>query len=76
VHLIRTGIRLAGYGAVATRLSPVEYVDQVVSGKLSDPSLSFMLHLGFKLRGVSETYLKRDPESAGCAAILDYRVQA
>jgi len=74
VRMIRTGIRLAGYGSVSDLLTPSKYVSLVVARRMTDPALSFMLKFGFHVKGVSENYLDNDPESAGCAAILDYEL--
>jgi hypothetical protein len=69
---IRAGGRLRGYHRHAATLSPQEYVDAVVKGTLSDPTLSFQLAQGFKVLGVVRHYLERDPESLGHAAVIEW----
>ncbi len=71
VRMIRTGARLAGYRLVAHRLTPVRYVTLVEARRITDPSLSFLLRFGYRVKGVAEEYIERDAESAGCAAILE-----
>ncbi len=69
---IRAGARLAGYGRYADRLSPEEYLKKVVSGELSDPTLSFQLRWGFKVLRLVKGYLRQDPESLGNAAVIEW----
>jgi GNAT superfamily N-acetyltransferase len=69
---IRAGARLAGYYRHADRLSPEEYTRRVVSGELSDPTLSFQLARGFAVIGVARDYLRHDPESLGNAAVIEW----
>lgn len=75
LHLraIRAGARIPGYGEVADQLSPEDYVAEVVAGLRSDPTLSFQLHLGFRVIGVARNYLVTDHESRTHAAIVEYR---
>jgi GNAT superfamily N-acetyltransferase len=69
---IRAGARLAGYHRHADTLSPEEYTRRVVSGELSDPTLSFQLARGFVVIGVARHYLRHDPESLGHAAVIEW----
>jgi ribosomal protein S18 acetylase RimI-like enzyme len=69
---IRAGARLRGYHRVAHRLTAAEYVARVVSGRMSDPTLSFQLRQGFHVLGVVPGYLKQDPESLGWAAVIEW----
>lgn len=66
------GSRLRGYHRYANRFSPEDYAAQVVQGKLNDPTLSFQLHLGFRVTGVIGGYFRGDPESLGYAAIIEW----
>ncbi|MGP1347241.1 MAG: GNAT family N-acetyltransferase [Phycisphaerales bacterium] len=66
------GSRLRGYHRYAQRLSPEDYVVEVVQGRLNDPTLSFQLHLGFRVTGVIGKYFPGDPESLGFAAIIEW----
>jgi len=69
---IRAGARLAGYYRYADTRSPEEYTRRVVSGELSDPTLSFQLARGFVVIGVAHHYLRHDPESLGHAAVIEW----
>jgi len=70
---IRAGARLRGYHRYADTLSAEQYVDQVVAGALSDPTLSFQLKQGFRVLGVTRDYLPVDPASHGHAAVIEWR---
>jgi len=48
---------LPGYPRHRDRLSIHDYVEQVVAGELSDPTLSFQLRNGFVVRGFLENYI-------------------
>lgn len=69
---IRAGARLAGYRRWASRLSAAAYVERVVAGEVDDPTLTFQLRHGFRVLAVVEDYLKRDPESLGWAAVVEW----
>jgi GNAT superfamily N-acetyltransferase len=69
---IRAGARLAGYHRHADTLSPEQYTHRVVSGALSDPTLSFQLARDFVVIGVARHYLRHDPESLGHAAVIEW----
>lgn len=69
---IRAGARLRGYGAVADRMTPEEYVVDVVQGRLDGPTLSFQLSEGFEVIAVVSGYLRHDPESLGYAAVIEW----
>ena len=73
LEVIRAGARIPGYGAVADRMSAREYVQEVVEGLRSDPTLSFQLRMGFSVVEVAEDYLRTDRESRGWAAIIEWR---
>jgi GNAT superfamily N-acetyltransferase len=73
---IRAGARLAGYSRVAAEMSPEEYTRHVVSGELSDRTLSFQLAQGFRVIGVARDYLHHDPASHGHAAIIEWLNEA
>lgn len=70
---IRAGARIPGYGAVADRMSPEAYVDEVVRGLRRDPTLSFQLSQGFQVLGVAPGYLRTDQASRGFAAVVEWR---
>ena len=69
---IRAGARLRGYHKYATRLSPEEYVEQVIQGEIWDPTLSFQLKQEFHILAVVQGYLRHDPESLGFAAVIEW----
>jgi predicted amidohydrolase/ribosomal protein S18 acetylase RimI-like enzyme len=69
---IRAGGRLRGYHRHAATMTAREYVDAVVKGALSDPTLSFQLAQGFRVLGVVKHYLEPDPESLGYAAVIEW----
>ena len=69
---IRAGARLAGYHLQADRLTPEQYVKQVMTGELRDLALSFQLGQGFVPLAVAPDYLHHDPESLGFAAVIEW----
>lgn len=54
---IVAGGLLPGFAHYKARMSAHEYVAQVVSGKLFDPTLSFQLKEGFSVRGLLHDYI-------------------
>jgi hypothetical protein len=73
---IRAGARLRGFHRVADRMSAEAYVRDVVAGRRRDPTLSFQLNRGFGVIGVVGGYLKKDPESLGWAAVIEWLNEA
>jgi GNAT superfamily N-acetyltransferase len=69
---IRAGARLRGYHRYAQSMTAEEYVHSIVSGRLTDPTLSFQLKQGFRVLAVVEEYLRYDPESFGYAAVIEW----
>ena len=65
---IVAGGMLPGYAAYKS-MSVQDYVQKVVAGELSDPTLSFQLKNGFEVRGLLENYLD-DEASAGWATLI------
>jgi GNAT superfamily N-acetyltransferase len=68
---IVAGGLIPGYAAHKTTLSVQEYVDRVVAGELSDPTLSFQLRNGFRLRGLIEHYIE-DSASNNWATLIEW----
>lgn len=66
---IVAGGMLPGYTAHKAALSIRDYVEKVVAGELSDPTLSFQLKNGFEVRGLLENYLD-DEASDGWATLI------
>jgi GNAT superfamily N-acetyltransferase len=60
---------LPGYERWRGRLSVPEYVQRVVQGQLTDPTLSFQLKMGFTVRGMLPDYLE-DSASDNWAALI------
>ncbi|HVU01377.1 MAG TPA: GNAT family N-acetyltransferase [Polyangiaceae bacterium] len=69
-HVVAGG-RLWGYGDVAHRMTPEEYVAAVVRGELADAVLSSQLQAGFAVRGVLTNYL-HDFRSRNFATLLEW----
>jgi ribosomal protein S18 acetylase RimI-like enzyme len=69
---IRAGARLRGYSAYAHQFAAEDYVIRVIRGEIVDPTLSFQIESGFRVIGVVEDYLHRDPDSMGWAAIIEW----
>lgn len=72
VRRIRAGARLRGYHRYAQGMSPQEYVFKVLRGELRDPTLTFQLRQRFRVVAVVEGYLRNDPDSQGCAAVIEW----
>ena len=69
---IRAGARLRGYAEHADRLTPEQYVVEVVNRRIGDPTLSFQLKQGFRVIAVVRHYLAYDPASHGHAAVIEW----
>lgn len=70
---IRAGARLRNYHIHAAKMSASEYVEQVVTGNITDPTLSFQIKQGFNVIAVVSGYLPDDLESLGKAAIIEWK---
>ena len=57
---IVAGGLIPGFADYKARLTPRQYVDQVVAGALYDSTLSFQLGRGFAVRGLLEDYIEDD----------------
>jgi len=57
---IVAGGLIPGFADYKARMTPREYVDQVVAGGLYDSTLSFQLGRGFEVRGLLEDYIEDD----------------
>ena len=68
------GGRIPGYSRYAGRLTAEEYVEKVVRGELSDPSLNAHLKAGYRVLGVHMGYL-RDDQVSNYATFLDCRIR-
>jgi hypothetical protein len=61
---------LPGYFHHKAEMSAEEYVERVVAGELSDPTLSFQLAHGFEVRGMLEGYLDDEADDGWAALIV------
>lgn len=66
------GGRMPGYSKLQHQLTPQQYLDQVVSGELSDPVISFLLRCGRTPLYVVKDYLE-DHESCNYAVLMEWK---
>lgn len=66
------GSRLPGYGKVAATLTAETYVAEVVAGRRFDPVLSLHIKDGWSVVRPIRGYMQHDPESANCAAVIQW----
>lgn len=64
--------RLPGYGAVASEVSPEQYVADVIAGRRIDPALTVHLKDGWTAVRPIHGYLPHDVESENWAAIIQW----
>ncbi|SRR5579885_2124541 len=69
---IIAGGRLFNYCEYADRLSPDEYVKEVLAGKIQEPVLYFQIKNGFKFIKILPNYLK-DPRSLNYATFIEWK---
>ena len=67
---IVAGGSLPGYFHHKGEMTVDEYVDRVVSGEMSDPTLSFQLSNGFEVRGLLEGYLEDEADDGWATLIV------
>jgi len=68
---IVAGGLIPGYATYKATLSVQAYVDRVVAGELYDPTLSFQLRNGFRVRGLIENYIE-DSASDNWATLIEW----
>ena len=66
-----TGGRIPGYAQVSQEMTPEEYVEDVVAGRRTDPTLSFQLANGLVVLDVVPEYLD-DRDSRHFATLLEW----
>ena len=66
------GGRLPGYHRHAVELGPAQYVEQVVSGRLKDPVITFLLRCGRTPLSLVPDYLE-DAESHNFALLMEWK---
>jgi len=67
---IVAGGSLPGYFHHKAEMTVDEYVEGVVSGAMSDPTLSFQLSNGFEVRGLLEGYLEDEADDGWATLIV------
>jgi len=68
---IVAGGAIPGYADYKTTMTPHEYTRAVADGELGDPTLTFQLGAGFRLRGLIENYLE-DSASDNWATLIEW----
>lgn len=68
---IVAGGLIPGYAKYKEELSVQQYVDRVVADELRDPTLTFQLHNGFRLRGLLQNYLE-DSASNNWSTLIEW----
>jgi hypothetical protein len=71
---------IPGFAAHKETMTAHGYVARVVAGALYDPTLTFQLQNGFRVRGVLENYIE-DPSTDNWSTLIewvnpDYAVQS
>jgi GNAT superfamily N-acetyltransferase len=67
---IIAGASLPGFAQHKESMGAGDYVDRVIAGDLSDPTLSFQLSRGFEVRGMLENYLEDETDDGWAALIV------
>jgi GNAT superfamily N-acetyltransferase len=67
---IIAGGSLPGYFNHKTTMSIEEYVERVVAGEMTDPTLTFQMSHGFEVRGLLENYLEDEADDGWAALIV------
>lgn len=68
---IVAGGLIPGYAAYKGQMSVAAYVDKVVAGELNDPTLTFQLRNGFRVRGLIENYIE-DSASDNWSTLIEW----
>ncbi|MEH7252560.1 GNAT family N-acetyltransferase [Neobacillus niacini] len=66
------GGRMPGYQKKADTMTPDQYLQEVIAGKLKDPVITFLLRCGRLPIGIVENYLD-DVESCNYAALMEWK---
>jgi len=69
---IIAGGRLFNYCEFVDKMSPDEYIQKVIEGKIDEPVLGFQLKNGFRFIKVLQNYLK-DSRSVGYATFIEWK---
>jgi ribosomal protein S18 acetylase RimI-like enzyme len=68
---IVAGGLIPGYAAYKQEMDVYAYVDKVVAGNLYDPTLSFQLQRGFRVRGIIQNYIE-DSASDNWSTLIEW----
>jgi ribosomal protein S18 acetylase RimI-like enzyme len=68
---IVAGGLIPGYERYKTQMSVTAYVNEVVAGRIFDPTLSLQLRNGFQVRGLLENYIE-DSASDNWSTLLEW----
>jgi GNAT superfamily N-acetyltransferase len=68
---IVAGGLIPGYAEYKDEISAREYVDRLLAGELRDSTLSFQLHMGFRVRDVIPNYIE-DNASDNWATLIEW----
>lgn len=66
------GGRMPNYHKYADKLTPHEYVEQVLKRNIYDPVITFQTMNGFVVRGILPNYLPHDKESLKYATLMEW----
>lgn len=69
---IMAGGRIPNYSKYADQFTPYEYIEQVKSKDIFDPTLSFQISNGFEVKQIMKAYLPEDKASRGYATLLQW----
>lgn len=72
LRAIVAGGRIPNYEKYADKLTPRQYIDQVKSRAIYDPTLTFQLSNDFHIRKILNSYLPSDEQSKGFATLLQW----
>jgi GNAT superfamily N-acetyltransferase len=60
---------MSGYGAVREEMTPEQYYEGLLAGKIQDPTVSAQVKMGFEIRGLLRGYLN-DPVCDNCGILI------
>ncbi len=69
---IMAGGRIPNYSKHSAELTPRQYIDEVKTRTIYDPTLNFQLGNGFHVKKILKNYLPGDPDSEDYATLLEW----
>ncbi|WEG12151.1 GNAT family N-acetyltransferase [Pullulanibacillus sp. KACC 23026] len=66
------GGRIPGYSNYKDKLTPYQYMEEVVERNIYDPVLTFQLMNGFTVKRINAAYLPDDKDSAAYATLMEW----